>query len=63
MFNRISLLVSALGVLVGGLLVFVTFSQYQDGASAGWAIAASLVFISASVALARDLTRLKNARR
>lgn len=53
--NRISMLISAFGVLVGALLLVAGVREYQSGASVLWPALAVLLFLTAVHALVRDL--------
>ncbi|MFI5853637.1 hypothetical protein [Streptomyces parvulus] len=60
MTNRISTLISALGVLASTLLLTFAVREYRSGASALWIGAGALIFISASFTLVRDVRRLRS---
>ncbi|KPC78044.1 MULTISPECIES: hypothetical protein [Streptomyces] len=59
MTPRISALISAFGVLAGLMLLVLAVREYGSGASALWFGAASVIFLSASYTLVRDVRRLR----
>ncbi|MEU4112744.1 MULTISPECIES: hypothetical protein [unclassified Streptomyces] len=59
MTNSVSTLISALGALVSVLLLALAVGEYRSGASALWPVAASVIFLSSSYALVRDLRRAR----
>ncbi|GAB3967150.1 hypothetical protein [Streptomyces sparsus] len=61
MTHRISVLISAFGVLVGMALLVVAVSEYRSGASGLWVGAGAAVFLSALYVLVRDVRRLRTA--
>ncbi|MFH9613638.1 hypothetical protein ACH4MM_07770 [Streptomyces pratensis] len=58
MSRRISALISALGVLVGTLLLIGASRSFRSGTSALWMAAGAVIFLSASYAPVRDVRRL-----
>ncbi|PAZ14324.1 hypothetical protein CLM62_19920 [Streptomyces sp. SA15] len=59
MSNRISVLISAFGVLAGMMLLVGAVREHRSGASALWIAAGAVIFLSALYALARDVRRLR----
>ncbi|OKJ95106.1 hypothetical protein AMK26_31415 [Streptomyces sp. CB03234] len=62
MTNRISVLISALGVLPCTVMLVVAVREYRSGASALWMAAGAAILLSAVYALARDVRRLRAGR-
>ncbi|MFB6839902.1 hypothetical protein [Streptomyces sp. NPDC056361] len=57
MTNRISALISALGVLASTFLLVHAVREYRSGASALWLAAGAVIFLSALYSLVRDVRR------
>jgi hypothetical protein len=57
--HRISALISAFGVLVSVMLLVGAVREYRSGASVLWLVAGTVIFLSASYALVRDVRRLR----
>ncbi|OEJ21912.1 hypothetical protein AR457_38915 [Streptomyces agglomeratus] len=59
MTSRISVLISAFGVLASMLLLVGAVREYSSGASVLWIGAGALLFLSAWHTLVRDVRRLR----
>ncbi|MFD1830127.1 hypothetical protein ACFSJS_10670 [Streptomyces desertarenae] len=59
MANLISTLISAFGVLVGAMFLFIGIGEYQAGASVLWAVGGVFIFLIAVYALVRDLRTVR----
>ncbi|MFE5589522.1 hypothetical protein [Streptomyces sp. NPDC056549] len=59
MTHRISALISAFGVLAGGMLLALAVREYRSGASALWIVAGAALFLGTSYTLVRDVRRLR----
>ncbi|MGC5000190.1 MULTISPECIES: hypothetical protein [unclassified Streptomyces] len=59
MTKSVSTLISAVGALVGVLLLALAVGEYRSGASAVWPVTAAVIFLCASYTLVRDLRRAR----
>ncbi|WP_371601820.1 hypothetical protein OG345_00510 [Streptomyces sp. NBC_01220] len=59
MTHRISALISVFGILASVMLVVAGFREYRSGASVLWLVAGTVIFLSASFTLVRDVRRLR----
>ncbi|MGW1406413.1 hypothetical protein [Streptomyces sp. NPDC002403] len=59
MRDRISALISALGVLAAMLLLALAVREWRAGGSALWTGVGAVILLSASCALVRDVRRLR----
>ncbi|TLQ47819.1 hypothetical protein [Streptomyces marianii] len=59
MTHRINALTSAFGVLASLMLLVPAVREYRSGASVLWLVAGSVIFLSASYTLVRDVRRLR----
>ncbi|MFE3942304.1 hypothetical protein ACFXPV_10565 [Streptomyces sp. NPDC059118] len=59
MTNRISALISSLGVLAGLLLLALAVREHRAGASALWIVAGAVILLGAVHTLVRDVRRLR----
>lgn len=56
---RVSVPISALGVLVGLLLLFSAVREYRSGASVLWPVAGAVILLCAVYTCVRDVRRLR----
>ncbi|MFF9205715.1 hypothetical protein ACF1AE_28635 [Streptomyces sp. NPDC014986] len=62
MTNRVSVLISAFGVLAGTVLLAGAVREFRSGASALWIAAGAVIFLGASYTLVRDVRRPRTGR-
>ncbi|MFG2440780.1 hypothetical protein [Streptomyces sp. NPDC048508] len=59
MTNRVSALISGIGVLASVMLLILAVREYRSGASILWLVAGAVILISASYTLVSDARQLR----